>query len=129
MFPYEVEIAKDSDGFVLPASPWLRKYWDITEPVGQVGFTCALYFRGGHLPEMQAAACECLREYVQILGDEARCSISPYLRLIMAGKKGLRLMDEAQVATLQKNRKWYAYYLVCSNATREEFDCHAPRSF
>ena len=56
------------NGFVLPASDGMRKYLGITEPVGQVGLTCVLYFRGGHLPEVQAKACECIREYVQILG-------------------------------------------------------------
>ena len=115
------------DGFALPASDGMRKYLGITEPVGQVGLTCVLYFRGGHLPEVQAKACECIREYVQILGKEARCCLTPAGRIVMAGKRGLPLMDEKQVSKLQEKNSFAASYLVSSNATREEFDHHPPK--
>ena len=114
-------------GFTLPASDGMRKYLHITEPVGQVGLTCILYFQGGHLPEVQAKACECIREYVQILGKEARCCLTPAGRLVMAGKKGLPLMNEEQVRKRQENGHLAASYLVSSNATLEEFDRQPPK--
>lgn len=119
--------AKESlDGFVLPASEGLRKYVGITEPVGRVGLTCMFYFRGGHLPEIQANACECIREYARILGKEARCCLIPSGRLVLAGKKGLPLMDEKQVSQLQEEGDWEADFLISSNATFEEFDRWPP---
>ena len=115
------------DGFALPASDGMRKYLGITEPVGQVGLTCVLYFRGGHLPEVQAKACECIREYVRILGKEARCCRTAAGRIVMAGKKGLPLMDEEQVHKLQEKGSFAVSYLVSSIATREEFERQPPK--
>ena len=120
-------IKEGLDGFVLPASDGMRKYLGITEPVGQVGLTCVLYFRGGHLPEVQAKACECIREYVQILGKEARCCLTPAGRIVMAGEKGLPLMDVKQVSKRQEKDSITASYLVSSNATREEFKRQPPK--
>ena len=114
-------------GFALPASDGMRKYLGITEPVGQVGLTCVLYFRGGHLPEVQAKACECIREYVRILGKEARCCRTAAGRIVMAGKKGLPLMDEEQVHKLQEKGSFAVSYLVSSIATREEFERQPPK--
>ena len=114
-------------GFTLPASDGMRKYLRMPEPVGQVGLTCILYFQGGHLPEVQAKACECIREYVQIMGKEARYCLTPAGRLVMAGKKGLPLMDEEQVRKLQEKGELAAYYLVSSIATREEFERQPPK--
>ena len=52
-----VDIRTDLDGLTLPATEGMRKHWNITEPLGHVGLVCILYFRNGHLPEIQTAAC------------------------------------------------------------------------
>ena len=43
------DIRAGRDGFTLPAPEGIHN-WDITEPLGQVGLVCILYFRNGHLP-------------------------------------------------------------------------------
>lgn len=82
-----------------PPPGWMRKK-GIDKPMGRIGLICSLYFRGGHLPEVQAKACECLREYVQIVGEEARSSeINGHFA--KAGKKELPVFTEEQIAEFQ----------------------------
>lgn len=115
-----VDIRTDLDGLTLPATEGMRKHWHITEPLGHVGLVCILYFRNGHLPEIQTAACECLREYARIVGTEIRSYTDENDRFVSVKKKGLVLLDEKKVRDLQKGGKLAAYYGLYSSVTRKE---------
>lgn len=115
-----VDIRTDLDGLTLPATEGMRKHWNITEPLGHVGLVCILYFRNGHLPEIQTAACECLREYARIVGTEIRSYTDENDRFVSVKKKGLVLLDEKKVRDLQKGGKLAAYYGLYSSVTRKE---------
>lgn len=43
---------------------------------GRVALTCTLYFRNAHLPEVQEAVCKCAKEYIALIGPEAKSAIS-----------------------------------------------------
>ena len=43
---------------------------------GRVALACTLYFRNAYLPEVQEAVCECAKEYIALIGPEAKSSIS-----------------------------------------------------
>ncbi|MDM8214656.1 DUF3396 domain-containing protein [Desulfovibrio piger] len=119
-------IRESLDGFALPAPDGAQDD-SITETLGWVGLTCILYFEGGHLPEVQSEVCECIREYVQILEEEARSCLTLTDRLVLAKKKGLPLPDEEQIRKWQEKGHRFASYIVSSNATREDFYIQPPK--
>ena len=120
------DIKESLDGFALPTPDSVRSD-SITEILGWVGLTCILYFEGGHLPEVQAEVCECIREYVQLLEKEARSCVTLTDRLVLAGKKGLPLPNEEQLRQWQEKGRRSASYIVSSNATREDFYIQPPK--
>lgn len=127
VFRHTEEISEGPDGFYLQAPYDYQHKWceARTEPVGHAGFSVALYFRGGHLPEIQSAVCECIREYAAILGEKARCCLTPPGRIVIKNKRKLPLMDEQDVEKRQKRGESKASFMICSNATREEYK-HKP---
>lgn len=127
VFLHTEEIREGPDGFYLQAPYDYRHKWPEprTEPIGHAGFSVALYFRGGHLPEMQEAVCEFIREYADILGEKARCCVTPPGRLVIREKRKLPLMDEKHVERRQKRGEWIASFMLCSNATSDEYK-HKP---
>ncbi len=119
-------IRESLDGFALPTPNGVQSN-SITETLGWVGLTCILYFERGYLPEVQAGVCECIREYVQILGKEARSCVSLTNRLVLAKKKGLPLPNEEQIRKKQEKGHRFASYIVSSNATLEYFYIQPPK--
>ena len=119
-------IRESLDGFALPTPNGVQSN-SITETLGWVGLTCILYFERGYLPEVQAGVCECIREYVQILGKEARSCVSLTNRIVLAKKKGLPLPNEEQIRKKQEKGHRFASYIVSSNATREDFYIQPPK--
>ena len=120
------DIRESLDGFALP-TPDGGQDDSVTETLGWIGLTCILYFEGGHLPEVQAGVCECIRDYVQILGKEARSCVTLTNRLVLAEKKELPLLDEEQIRKWQEKGHRSASYVVSSNATREDFYIQPPK--
>lgn len=129
VFRHTEEISEGPDGFYLQAPYDYRHKWceALTEPTGHAGLSVALYFRGGHLPEIQAAVCECIREYAAILGEKARCCVTPPGRLVIKNKRKLPIMDEEHVEKRQKRGESGASFMICSNATREEYKYKPPK--
>lgn len=100
------------DDSIIHSPSWMRKY-GTDEPMGRVGLICSFYFRGAHLPEVQAKACECLREYVQIVGEEARSSeIDGHFS--RAGKKELPVLTEEKIAEFQSNNEYHVDCVISS---------------
>lgn len=112
------------DGFALPV---LEQPLE-TPPAGRVGLMCLLHFRGGHLAKIQEGVCECIREYARILGDAARCALTPAGRVVLAGTRRLALPDKARIGTMQERGKREFFFLVSSSATRDDYERQPPAS-
>lgn len=109
------------DGFPLFVPEGLRWFFRNSNPVGQVGFTCMLYFRGGHLPEVQARVCECVREYLALIGERARIWHMPASRRMVTTKRcGPPVIDVEQFDVPRKRWSVAAHCLVTSNRQLKE---------
>ena len=95
---------------------------------GRVALACTLYFRNAYLPEVQEAVCECAKEYIALIGPEAKSSISgspARFHLAMNGK-----VSPPSVSTFRKAQEKgrpTATYRVFSHASGEEFDSLPPK--
>lgn len=120
------------DNFIIPIDPrWDYRYDYRTPgkylppyPAGRVGFTCALYFRGGHLPEVWKNACQCVREYAQLIGEKAKIASKFDGDFVRAESKKLPLLDEDWIAR-KREEGYEAVRYVIGSSYREEY----PPSF
>lgn len=91
--------------------------------LGRVALTFTLYFINGNTQEIQHNICECIREYVSLIGDEARCCVSPSSsRLLLAEDGKLELMDEETIRRKQENGSSIAEFYVASHTSGEDYD-------
>ena len=98
-------------------------------PAGRVALTCTLYFKNGHLPEVQETVCKCAKEYIALIGPEAKSCISGSPARFHLAKDGK--VTPPRVSTFRKaqesGRRPAARYCVFSHASGEEFDRLPPK--
>ena len=113
----ENEITKDEiDNFFL-AHPIYENY------LGRAALICTLYFVNADTQEMQHNICECVREYVSLIGDEAKCCVSTSSsRFLLAEEGKLELMDEETIRRKQENGSSIAEFYVASHSSGKEYD-------
>lgn len=95
---------------------------------GRVALTCTLLFRNAHLPEVQEAVCKCAKEYIALIGPEAKSSISGSPARFHLAKNGK--VTPPRVSTFRKAQEKgrpTATYRVFSHASGEEFDSLPPK--
>lgn len=107
------------DGFTIPTPLWMLD--SNTERImGRIGLTCALYFRGGHLPSVQANICKCAQEYIDIVGDDAKtCDFSG--SFVVGGKNKIPSLTEKMIRVQQEKGKQALGYFVSSHSTKKTF--------
>ena len=94
---------------------------------GRVALTCTLLFRNAHLPEVQEAVCECAKEYIALIGPEAKSSISGSPARFHLAKNGKVSPPKASTfRNAQEKGRPTATYRVFSHASGEEFDSLPP---
>lgn len=94
---------------------------------GRVALTCTLYFRNAHLPEVQEAVCKCAKEYIALIGPEAKSSISGSPARFHLAKNGKVTPPRASTfRKAQEKGRPTAMYHVFSHASGEEFDSLPP---
>ncbi|HIX40328.1 MAG TPA: DUF3396 domain-containing protein [Candidatus Desulfovibrio intestinigallinarum] len=94
---------------------------------GRVALTCTLYFRNAHLPEVQEAVCKCAKEYIALIGPEAKSAISGSPARFHLAKNGK--VTPPRVSTFRKAQEKgrpTAMYRVFSHASGAEFDSLPP---
>lgn len=114
---------EDMDNMVIPVDPRWDYRYDYKDPqkylpsypAGRVGFTCALYFRGGHLPEVWKNICECVREYAQLIGDNAKLATNFRGTLVSAKRQKLPLLREDWIARKHEAGKRVVTYGIVSS--------------
>lgn len=98
-------------------------------PAGRVALTCTLYFKNAHLPEVQETVCKCAKEYIALIGPEAKSSISGSPARFHLAKNGK--VTPPRVSTFRKaqesGRRPEARYCVFSHASGAEFDSLPPK--
>lgn len=94
---------------------------------GRVALTCTLYFRNAHLPEVQEAVCKCAKEYIALIGPEAKSSISGSPARFHLAKSGKVTPPRASTfRKAQEKGRPTAIYRVFSHASGAEFDRLPP---
>ena len=94
---------------------------------GRIALTCTLYFRNAHLPEVQEAVCKCAKEYIALIGQEAKSAISGSPARFHLAKNGK--VTPPRVSTFrnaQEKGRPTALYRVFSHASGAEFDSLPP---
>lgn len=98
-------------------------------PAGRVTLTCTLYFKNAHLSEVQEAVCKCAKEYIALIGPEAKSSISGSPARFHLAKNGK--VTPPRVSTFrtvqEKGIRPTAMYRVFSHASGAEFDSLPPK--
>ena len=98
-------------------------------PVARIALTCTLYFKNAHLPEVQHNVCECVRDFVSLIGEETKfCITADTSRCTLAKKRKLRIMDESMLHKIQeKGNKPSVRFLVASHDSMDEFNTMPPK--
>ena len=98
-------------------------------PVARIALTCTLYFKNAHLPEVQHNVCECVRDFVSLIGEETKfCITADTSRCTLAKKRKLRIMDESMLHKIQeKGNKQLVEFLVASHDSMDEFNTMPPK--
>lgn len=108
-----IDVAAHMDEFVIHSPYWMRQ-WGINQIVGRVGLTCMFFFKGGHIPEVQEKICECVQDYVELVGENAKSSRISGGRRVFAKKTGLNLITVEKIQQMRERKERKAYHIISS---------------